>query len=51
MVAHVREERMVRDLEDRVLRRIYGPKRDKATSGDYITQSCMLCTPQQILFE
>jgi hypothetical protein len=46
-----REERRLRVLENRVLRRIFGSKKDELTGGgeDYITGSSMLCTPHQIL--
>ena len=39
-------------VKSRVLRRIFGPKRDKAI-GDgekYVMKCLMMCTPQQILF-
>jgi hypothetical protein len=49
----LREEHWVRAFENRVLKRIFGPKRDKVTgewSGeDYITRSFMICNPHQIL--
>ena len=31
MVAHIEEERMLNVFENRVLRRIFGPKRDEGT--------------------
>jgi hypothetical protein len=40
-------------FENRVLRKIFGPKRDEVTGKwreDYITRSCMIFTPHQILF-
>jgi hypothetical protein len=40
-------------FENRVLRRIFGPKKDEVTEGsgeDYITRSFMICTHHQILF-
>ena len=48
----LREERRLRVFEYRVLRRIFGPKRDEVTrSGEnYIMRSLMICTPHQILF-
>jgi hypothetical protein len=48
----LREERRLRVFENRVLRRIFGPKRDEVTrSGeDYVTGSFMICTAHQILF-
>jgi hypothetical protein len=46
----LREECRLRVFENRVLR-IFGPKRDKVTSGeDYITRRFMLYTPHQISF-
>jgi hypothetical protein len=49
----LREERRLRVLENRVLRRIYEPKRDELTgSGEnYILSSFMIFTLHQILFE
>jgi hypothetical protein len=49
----VREGCRLRDLENRVLRRIYGPKRDEVTGEwrNYITRSLMICTAHPILFE
>jgi hypothetical protein len=37
--------------EIRVLRRIFGPKRDEVTGGgeNYIMRSLMICKPQPIL--
>jgi hypothetical protein len=48
----LREERKLRVLENRVLRRIFRPKRDKVTgSGEnYIMRSLMICTAHPILF-
>jgi hypothetical protein len=42
----------LRVFENRVLRRIFGPKRDEATGSgeDYITRNLMTCTHHQILF-
>ena len=31
MVAHIEEERMLKVFQNRVLRRVFGPKRDKGT--------------------
>jgi hypothetical protein len=42
----LREECRLRVFENKVLRRIFGPKRDKVT-GEW---SFMLCTPHQISF-
>jgi hypothetical protein len=49
----LREECELRVFENRVLRRMFVPKRDEVTGGggeDYITKSFMFCTPHQILF-
>jgi hypothetical protein len=47
-----REERRLRVFENRVLRRIFGPKRDEVTgSGDnYIMRSLMICAAHPIFF-
>jgi hypothetical protein len=36
-------------FENRVLRKIFGPKRDEVTGGgeDYVTRIVMICTPHQ----
>jgi hypothetical protein len=46
-----REEHRLRVFEDRVLRKICGPKRDEVTGSgeDYIMRSFMSCTSYQIL--
>jgi len=43
-----REERRLRVFENRVLRSIFGPKRDELTElwGNYIMRSLMICTHQ-----
>jgi hypothetical protein len=48
----LREERRLRVSENRVLRRIFGPKRDDVTRNgeNYIMRSFMICTPHSILF-
>ena len=48
----LREEHRMRVYENRVLRRLFGPKRDKVTgNGEYcITRSLMISAPHQILF-
>jgi len=48
----LREERRLMVLENRVLRRIFGPKWDEVTgSGEnYILRNLMICTPHIILF-
>jgi hypothetical protein len=37
-------------FENRVLRKIFGPKKDEVTEGGegYITRNFMICTPHQI---
>jgi len=51
----VREGRRLRVLENRVLWRIFGPKRDEVTGEwrNYLMKSLMTCTPHLIwsLFE
>jgi hypothetical protein len=48
----LREERRLRVFDNRVLRRIFGPKNDEVTgSGEnYIMRSSMICIPRSILF-
>jgi len=48
----LREERRPRVLEKRVLRKIFGPKRDenRRMEKNYIMRSFMICTPHPILF-
>jgi len=50
-----REERRLRVFENRVLRRIFGSKRDEVTEQgngeNYIMRSLMICTPHSILCE
>jgi hypothetical protein len=45
-------ERRLRVFENRVLRRIFGPKKEDVTESgeDYVTTSFMICTPHQRLF-
>jgi len=48
----LRDERGLRVLEGRVLRRMFGPKRDEVT-GEWrncIMRSLMICTAHPILF-
>ena len=47
------EKRRLRLFENRVLRKIFGRKRDEVTGSgeDYITRSFMICTRNKILFE
>jgi hypothetical protein len=46
----MREERRLRVFENRVLRRIFGPKRDEGSGENYIMKSLMICTPHPTLF-
>jgi len=47
----LREERKLRVCENRVLRRIYGSKRDEATGGgENYRRSLMMCTAHSVLF-
>jgi hypothetical protein len=48
----LREESWLRVLENRVLRRIFGPKRDKVTRNreNYIMRRLLICTLHPILF-
>ena len=47
-----REERRLRVFENRVLRRVFGPKRDEVTGNgeNYIMRSLVICTPYPILY-
>jgi len=47
------EQSRLRVFENRVLRRIFGSRRDEVTGGgaeDYIKSNLMICNPYQILF-
>jgi len=46
-----REERRLRVFENRMLREMFGPKRDKVTGNgeNYTMRSLMICTPYPIL--
>ena len=48
----IREERRLMVIENRELRKIFGPKGRKWQAGgeNYIIWSCMLCTPHQTSF-
>jgi len=47
----LREERRLRVFENRVLRRIFGPRRDDVTGGWWkLHNEEMICTPHTILF-
>jgi hypothetical protein len=43
----VREEHKLKVFENRVLRRIFGPKRDRVTGG-WRTRSFIICTLRQV---
>jgi hypothetical protein len=48
----LREECRLKVFENRVLRRVFGPKRDEVTRQwreNYIMRSLMICTPYPIL--
>ena len=47
----LREERRLRVSENRVLRRVFGPKRDEVIGKgeNYIMKSSVICTPYRIL--
>jgi hypothetical protein len=45
----LREEHRLRVFENRVLRRIFGPKRDEVTGENSIMRSCMVCTLRPVL--
>ena len=47
----LREERRLRVFENRVLRRVFGPKRDEVTGNgeNYVMTSSVICTPYPIL--
>jgi hypothetical protein len=49
----LREDRRLGVLENRVLRKVFGPKRDEVTKGsgeNYIKKSLMICSAHPILF-
>ena len=47
----LKEERRLRVFENRVLRRVFWPKRDEVTGNgeNYIMKSSVICTPYRIL--
>jgi hypothetical protein len=47
----LRDERRVRVFENRVLRTVFGPKKDEVTGEwrNYTTRSLVICTPYPIL--
>jgi hypothetical protein len=48
----LKEECRLRVFKNRVLRRVFGPKRDEITGcrEEYMKRSFMLCTPHQMSF-
>jgi hypothetical protein len=48
----LREERRLKVFQNRVLRRMLGPKRDEVTGNgeNYIMRSLIICTPYPILY-
>jgi hypothetical protein len=48
----LREERKLKMFENRVLRRVFGPKKDEVTGNgeNYKMRSLMICTANPILF-
>ena len=47
----LKEEGRLRVFENRVLRRVFGPKRDEVTENEenYIMRSLVICTPYPVL--
>jgi hypothetical protein len=48
----LREERRLRAFENRMLKGIFGPKKDEVTGNgeNYIMRSSMICTPHRVWF-
>jgi hypothetical protein len=48
----LREEHKLRVFQNKVLRKIFGPKRDEVTGNwrNYIMRSLMICTVHPVLF-
>jgi hypothetical protein len=44
----LKDELRLRVFENRVLRKIFGPKRDEETGENCITRSFMICTLHQV---
>jgi hypothetical protein len=44
----LREEHRLRVFENRVLRRIFGPKREEVTEENYTPRRFMICTYRQV---
>jgi hypothetical protein len=51
LVADIEEEHRLRMFENRVVWRIFGPKRDEVqgSGGNFVMRSLMICTPHPIL--
>jgi hypothetical protein len=48
----LKEERRLKVFENRVLRTVFGPKRDEATgNGENYVMSLVICTPYPLLCE
>jgi hypothetical protein len=47
----LRKEHGLGVFENRVLRRIFGPKRDEVTGENYERKSFVICTLRQVLLE
>jgi hypothetical protein len=47
----LRKEHRLRVFENRVLRRVFGPKRDEVTGNgeNYITRSFVMCAPRPVV--
>jgi hypothetical protein len=45
----LREEHRLRVFEMRMLRRMFGPKREEGTGENYVTKNLIICTLHQIL--
>jgi hypothetical protein len=44
----LREEHRLRMLDNKVLRRVFGPKRDEVTGGSCVMRSFIICTLRQV---
>jgi hypothetical protein len=49
VISDIEEEHRLRVSENRVLRRIFGPKKEEVAGEDYIMRSFITCTLHQIL--
>jgi hypothetical protein len=50
LVFTLRDKHRLRVFDNRVLRRVFGPKRDKVTEEWRRLRNLMICTHHQILF-